>query len=91
MARSLSGRSRQETKSLRILTLRTLPAALLEKDAVGAFLLNKMPRVLQKKSILECHFEANLGAQGMHMPTNSPRSKPMSNGSIEKSKAVAML
>jgi hypothetical protein len=36
----MAGRSRQETKPLRILTLRTLPAALLEKDAVGALLLN---------------------------------------------------
>ena len=61
MARSLSGRSRQETKSLHILTLRTLPAALLEKDAVGAFLLNKMPRVLQQKTILKYHFAGDDG------------------------------
>jgi hypothetical protein len=40
MARSLLGQNRQETKSLRIFKLRALPAALLEKDAVGALLLN---------------------------------------------------
>jgi hypothetical protein len=33
----------QEAKSLCILTLRTLPTTVLEKDAVGAFLFDHLP------------------------------------------------
>ena len=39
---------------MRFRRMQAMRSALLEKNAVGAFLFNEMPRVLQEKTIFKC-------------------------------------